>query len=323
MALLSKQEIDMLLCGIRDGVLPQGDDPDSADAVERDYSLYDLSFMERIDQLRLPGINRINEGIGRAAAPRLGVFAGRAVAVAPEGVSVAGYAELAGESRNPAVVCVFAMTPLEGTGALIIDAALAEIIVELYFGGETAGGLRGNFVLTPATRPVIERAASTLLDVISEAWKGATGAAFSCVRFERWGLNPGGIGPESMHLSSFRVEAAGGTGRFQIAIPLHAIAAMRHRLVNLCDETERRRWTGRLTGLLMETPLVLTAELGTALISAGDLLGLRPGDIIEIDKKAGEPLPVTAGGQPVFLAAPGAVGGRYAVRITGIGAQGI
>ncbi|MBD3410770.1 MAG: flagellar motor switch protein FliM, partial [Ignavibacteriales bacterium] len=67
---------------------------------------------------------------------------------------------------------------------------------------------------------------------------------------------------------------------------------------------------------LQGTYLPVMVEFGKARISFKDLMKLRDGDVLIMDKKVGEELRVKVANKQVFLGLPGTVNGKKALKIT-------
>jgi flagellar motor switch protein FliM len=74
-----------------------------------------------------------------------------------------------------------------------------------------------------------------------------------------------------------------------------------------------KRWVSMLTQQIKAAEIELTAELGHANATVGELMALKPGDFIEIG--LADTLVVKSDGVPVFGCRYGTTNGRYAVRI--------
>jgi flagellar motor switch protein FliN len=70
--------------------------------------------------------------------------------------------------------------------------------------------------------------------------------------------------------------------------------------------------------LLMHIPLRLTAELGSATMSVGQLLELGNGSVLELDRPADAPVDVLVNSRPVAHGEIVAVDHNFGVRITGL-----
>jgi len=69
-----------------------------------------------------------------------------------------------------------------------------------------------------------------------------------------------------------------------------------------------RRW-------IETAPVLVRAELGEASLTLSDLLALEPGDIVVLDRMAGETIDLTVDGRVVLRAQPVRCRGRYAVQV--------
>jgi flagellar motor switch protein FliN/FliY len=70
--------------------------------------------------------------------------------------------------------------------------------------------------------------------------------------------------------------------------------------------------------LLLDVPLKVTVELGETRMRVHDLLDLAQGEVIELDRLAGEPVDILVNGKPLALGEVVVANDRYAVRIVSV-----
>jgi flagellar motor switch protein FliN len=69
-------------------------------------------------------------------------------------------------------------------------------------------------------------------------------------------------------------------------------------------------------GLLMQVPLHLTVELGSARMSVAEILKLGTGSIVELDRAVGHPVDLLANDRPIARGEIVAIGESFGLRIT-------
>jgi len=69
---------------------------------------------------------------------------------------------------------------------------------------------------------------------------------------------------------------------------------------------------------ILDLPLVLSAQLGSAKILIKDLLQLGPGSVVELDKLAGEPLEVLVNDKLVARGEVVMVNEKFGIRLTDV-----
>lgn len=74
--------------------------------------------------------------------------------------------------------------------------------------------------------------------------------------------------------------------------------------------------------LLADVTLGVTAQLGSATMTMGNLLDLQPGGVIELDREAGTPIDVLVNGTLIARGEVVVIDSHYAVRITEVVADG-
>jgi flagellar motor switch protein FliM len=77
-------------------------------------------------------------------------------------------------------------------------------------------------------------------------------------------------------------------------------------------------WVRRLRTELLSTEVELTAEMGTAEITAQDLMGYKVGDIINLGNDVTDPLIIKVEQNPKFKGSPSVSRGNNAIQITEI-----
>ena len=74
--------------------------------------------------------------------------------------------------------------------------------------------------------------------------------------------------------------------------------------------------------LLADVSLAVTAELGRTTMTMGELLDLKPGGVIALEREAGAPIDIAVNHTLIARGEVVMVGGRYAVRITEVVSDG-
>jgi flagellar motor switch protein FliM len=74
----------------------------------------------------------------------------------------------------------------------------------------------------------------------------------------------------------------------------------------------------KLADGLRNAKLPITVELGSTTITVGELLDIRMGDVLRLDRSADGELPVLAGKRARFVGRPGTLGGNRAIQVTGV-----
>ncbi len=122
----------------------------------------------------------------------------------------------------------------------------------------------------------------------------------------------------------FQVSGDPINGDIRIAIPHTAISSYLEGIEEAGGgaREEKRDFSETLRNCMAPVKMAVSAELGNVTIKLRELVKLRPGDIIVLEKKVGDPVVVPVEGKPKFLGRVGTKGKRYAVRIEGQISQG-
>lgn len=67
--------------------------------------------------------------------------------------------------------------------------------------------------------------------------------------------------------------------------------------------------------LLMSIPVTLSMELGRAKLPMKEIMGLKPGSVVELDRLTSEPIDILINGKLVALGEAVTAGDKYGVRV--------
>ena len=317
--ILTQVEVDALLRG-----LSNGDIKTEADKFEEketgEIKPYDFANQEKIIRGKLPGLEMINEKFSRSVRTPLFNLMRKSVDMSPESTKAVKYEEFLLNLQVPSSLNVFQLLPFRGQGVLAVDPSLVFIIVDSYFGGDGRFHTRiEGRDFTNVEQAVVKKVVDTIFSELAAVWKAVHPVEFKLLRTE---MNPQFVNlvepSEHVVISTFRMEIEGTSGNFFICLPYSTIEPIKDKLLGTqrIDASEVDiKWAEMLKEQFGGVPLGVTGEIGKAQISVMDLLNLKPGDVIQLDRKTKELLDVHVEGIPKFLGRPGVMDNNYAVKL--------
>ncbi len=312
--ILSQDEIDALLHGVNDGAVST-QDPQVQDGEARPY---DLTSQERIIRGRMPTLEMINERFARYFRTTLFNFLRRTPEISVGGVQTVKFSQYVHSLLVPTSLNLVRIRPLRGTGLVVFDPKLVFTLVDNFFGGDGRfyTKIEGrDFTLTE--RRVIQMILTQTLKDFAEAWLPVAKLSIEFINHE---MNPqfaNIVSPtEVVVVNSFHVELEGGGGDIHLTVPYAMIEPLRE-LLQAGMQSDRQemdeRWPASLAAEVKEAKVELRAILAETELTLGDIMRLKPGDVIPIDL----PRHVTARVEnvPVFRAQYGVSRGSSALKI--------
>ncbi|NML43404.1 flagellar motor switch protein FliM [Ramlibacter sp. G-1-2-2] len=311
---LSQEEVDALLAGVN------GEEADSASAPEDDGSgvrLYDLSSQERIVRGRMPTLEIVNERFARNF--RIGMFnfmrRNPEIAIGP--VKVQKFSAFLRNVVVPTNINIMHVRPLRGSGLLICDPTLVFAVIDNLFGGTGMQKVRVEGREFSATE---QRIILRLVEVIAAEYAKAWGAIYPIeLEYARSEMHTQfaniATPSEIVVTTTFELEFGDVGGALHICIPYSTFEPIREILYSPLqgDQGADRRWLSLLTQQIQSATVELAAELAYSEATVRELMALKVGDFIELDRAP--TLTAKVDGVPVFDCGYGTVGGRYGLRI--------
>ena len=313
--ILSQDEIDALLHGVEGGAVETDSDKHLLDGEARPY---DLASNERIVRGRMPTLEMINDRFARFLRTTIFNLLRRSAEISVSGVQTLKFSQYVHTLFVPTSLNLVRVRPLRGTALVVFDPRLVFTLVDNFFGGD------GRFYtkiegrdFTPTERRVIQMLLTQVLKDLREAWAMVANLEFEYQNSE---MNPqfaNIVSPtEVVVVNSFHIELEGGGGDIHLTVPYAMIEPLRELLAAGMQSDRKEqddRWPNSLRNEVKGAEVEVEATLAETEITLGELVRLKPGDVIPIDL----PKTVTArvDGVPVFAGQFGVSRGNNALKV--------
>ena len=329
--ILSQAEIDALMQGMAGADPPPGGESSLAggamgglgafgghDVQPGEPVAFDWQSLPRLTRSQTPALEVINQRLLRGL--RNGFFAlwGRHVQIAGQTVLTRRYSDFLDETAVPSGCAVVNLRPLAGQGLLLCDAALADVVVDLLYGGS------GKMPQAPDARcfasmglQAVQRLLGMAMAATSQAWSGVGGLTFELDRLET-DVRQAHVATalERLYVSVFLVQIGDVLGRLTVALPWASLAPIRDVLESPTwgDFVQQdRRWLTALTHEVRALEVSVYARCAPVDTDLAGLLALRAGDFIELGEQP--QILATLEGLPLFEGRLKTQSGHQAIRI--------
>ena len=315
--ILTQEEVDSLLRGISGGEIETETD------VEEDESgivSYDLTSQDRIIRGRMPTLEIINERFARFLRNVFTSNLRRLVDVTSLSIDMVKYGEFLKMLPVPTSIHLFHMEPLRGIALFVLDAPLIFSMIDIFFGGNGSSHYKvEGRDFSPIEMKLIMRVVDTVFQEIEKAWMPVYPIKTKFVRSE---INPQFVMIMPMTdvviISKFSVEMEFTSGNMMLCFPYTMIQPIKEKLTASFQSEQMEQdsgWIREFRKAMLQAEVDLTVQLGKTDIKAKNLIELKTGDVIRLDRYASEPVDVLVEGVKKFRGMPGVYKGNKAVRI--------
>jgi len=311
---LSQEEVDALL----EGVTGESQKLVEEDHERGDVRAYNISSQERIVRGRMPTMEIVNERFARNLRVGLFNFIRRSPEISVGPVTVQRYSAFLRELAVPTNFNIVAIRPLRGSGLIVCEPALVFGVIDTLYGGIGKFQSRIEGRDFSATE---QRVINRMIDVITAEYKKAWNGIYPLeLEYQRSEMQPQFANiatPSEIVIStSFQLEIGEITGAIHFCMPYASLEPIRDVLYSSTqgDSIEvDRRWVNVLTQEIQAAEVTLVAELARADATVEQLMAMKPGDFIELDRR--QRIEITVEGVPVFECQYGTHNAKYAVRV--------
>jgi flagellar motor switch protein FliM len=312
--ILNQDEIDALINGMDAGAVktePEGPPPPG--------TVLNFDFMNqmRIVRGRMPTLEMINERFARLFRVNLYNLLRRSPEVAVNPVDMKKFSEYVQTLHVPTSLNLVRIHPLRGTALILLEPRLVFSIVDNFFGGNGRHAKIEGRDFTATEQRIIHMVLKNAFADLQEAWSHVAKIEVEYLQSE---LNPAFaniVSPsEIVVVTSFHVELEGGGGDVHVTMPYSMIEPLREALDSgvTSDRIEHDdRWAHSLKEEIDDAEVELSTLLGHSRLTVGDLVNLKPGDIIPCDFNG--KVTVLAERVPVFRGTLGLSRGQHAIKV--------
>jgi flagellar motor switch protein FliM len=322
---LSQNEIDALLAALSSGEMDA--EELKKEETQKKVRVYDFKRALRFSKDHIRSLTRIHENFARYLTTYFSAQLRTFVQINVVQVEQLPYDEFIRSIPKMTILNIFEAEPLEGRMVLEVHPNVAFAMLDRLLGGT---GTSPNKIssLTEIETIVMERIFSRALDSLQEAWKTIIDLS---PRLEALETNPQFmqiVSPnETIALISLSTKIGDTTGMVNLCIPHVVIEPIMPRLSGHHWFVSQKKTRApveeqALQERLTKAKLPLIAELGTSQITVREFLGLTAGDVISLNKPAGDPLHIRIGEKLKYYGTPGTIRGKMAVQITEIVTEG-
>jgi len=307
--ILSQDEVDALLKGISGGDIEEPEvEAVAAEAIA--LSTYDFSRQQGISPVKMPAMDVINDSFLRAMRTSLANSLRRVIDITAVPMEMERFGSFVRTLPVPSSLQIFKMDPFRGNALFVLEPKLVFALVETFLGGSGARNVRiEGRDFTSIEQRLIQRVINMLLSDLEKAWYSLHPVQIQFIRSE---INPQFAKicePDDVVLiNRYEVDMDRAVGSITSCIPFSNLESIKAKLTTTFQR-EQSEEDIQLARTLQENiknvPIDLEVELGKATISAGDIVGLQVGDIIQLDRRKDDLLPCYLAGVRKFMGMPG------------------
>jgi flagellar motor switch protein FliM len=282
---------------------------------------YDFKRPERVGKEQMRALQTLHEGFGRNFAAGLSAMLRSMVEVKLTSVDQLTYSEFIFSLENPTCFNLLKAEPLEGNLILDINPSILYPVIDRLLGGGREGGAVARRPLTEIELRLVSRITTLFLAELRRAWENVLDLTLEVVRVESNPQLVQIVPPnEVVVLVSFELTIGEIRGMVNLCIPYNSIERIGGKLsanswVTYGNRDATPESIKRIGRELDASLAEVNVRLARTRVTAGEMVGLRVGDVITTDHDIHAPLLVSVEGVPKFHAKPGAFKGHKAICI--------
>jgi len=308
---LSQEEIDMLLQSL-------GKEEGEEEKEVLECEPFDINALERISPTRLIKLEQvINRWISTATTELRGVIF-NLDAISLSDMKTEKISDFVLKIPLPSAIAVLSLEGLGGRFYMIIDTKLIYTIISIIFGGPPQPYKIEGRNFTKVELKVINNIVEILVKHLNASWNDLVGRG--SIEYQGLEENPRRMitvsANEIVIVATMEVDIEGFKSNIYLALPMKTIEPIRDILRTSESESSEHRRT--MLESILGIPVVLEAVFPPLKLTVKEILDLKEGDFIPIDKKAPEAVQITVYGVPMFEGILGESIGKKAIQIVRI-----
>ncbi len=316
--ILSQEEIDALLEVVEEeGDAPSNLDNDGSDT--RQIILYDFKRPNRVSKEQLRAVKGIHDKMARNLASQISSIMRSIVEIQLHSVDQMTYGEFLMSLPSPTSFNVFSIKPLDGNCVIEINPSIAFPMIDRLLGG-LGEAYESTRELTDIELNLLDAILRIVMQRLKEAWAPITDM-YPTVETKESSPNVVQIVSQNEIVIMVVMEIIIGnsSGMINLCYPVIYLEPILSRLANrdiMLGETSAKKSRNKeLNTLISRAEVFNEAIIGRAELSVGELLDLKQGDIIRLDRAADDKAIVMIDKKELFLAEIGLHRFRKSIKI--------
>lgn len=261
-------------------------------------------------------LRTVHEGFARNLSHSLDLFLGSALEVKLVGVDQVGSREFTTSFSGASYLVPFAMAPVQGRVFARFGSALLFPLLDLLLGGTGQPDDHAR-ELTELDEELIRTVTELVASQLERAWKSCQVALTVGASVKPALVGQLFANEERVTLIHFEMTVASTTGALEIVLPMaFSNALIRASQTEATRRVARQATPGlRLRDRLLDCTMETSAELSALRISVGDLVGMKAGDVINLNAPVNTPVRLTMAGLDLFEMTPVRHGNRKTAQL--------
>jgi len=320
--ILSQEEVDALLSSVASGDVEFAP-PEEVETKEAmaDLPVYDLTAQNIMMREQFDVLDEVHDRFANALGNYMGSTLGVSVEIELASTEMVKFGEFMEGLSGQTSFHTFRMEPLIGQALLAIEGSLVFFLIDCMFGGTGKGSIKQEREFTLLEQRVMRKFAGDVLKDLEKAWEFVQPMNISIGKSETKQQFVRLVSPNDLVIVVMTaVSLDEFSANMLLCIPYLLLEPIREKLSfkNMRDIELGNTWTEQLKGLLNESEVTITAELGRSSHTVGNILDLNKGDVIMLDTGPQDLIPVMVEKVPKFFGNAGIVAGNRAVQINSL-----
>lgn len=317
---LSQSEIDSLLNALSSGEL---DVEEMKETPEKTAKNYDFKRPAKFSKEHLRTLEIIFEHYGRLLSTNLPVYLRKTVQVNVASSETVTFSEFTNALSNPVVLGIINFVPLNGNIILELSPNLGFAILDRMLGGSGIP-LEKNREFSEIEMSILDKIMIACMQLLREPWRNVVDLDPFMERIETNAQFAQIIAPNEMiAIVTLNVRIGEVEGYMNACLPYITLEEIMDKLntkfwFSTMQSISDENYAEYIESMIKRTTVPVKAVLGKSIVSVMDFASLQVGDIIRLDSKVDEELPVYVGNLKKFTALPGTDKDKYAVRVMSV-----
>jgi flagellar motor switch protein FliM len=317
---LSQNEIDSLLQALSTGEL---DVDEMKETPEKAVKNYDFMRPAKFSKEHLRTLEIIFEHYGRLLSTNLPVYLRKPVQVNVASSETVTFSEFTNALSNPVVLGIINFLPLNGDIILELSPNLGFAILDRMLGG-TGVPLEKNREFSEIELSILDKIMVACMQLLREPWKNVIELEPFMDRIETNAQFAQIIAPNEMiAIVTLNVKIGDVEGYMNACLPYITLEDIMDKLntkfwFSTMQSASDENYSEYIESMIGHTYIPVKAVLGKSTVSVMDFASLQVGDVIRLDSKVDEELPIYVGNLKKFTALPGTSKDKYAVRVMSV-----